>query len=171
MEKAILHICSSKRLPKWARPVRILYHDRRIPMWCALPYPGHPKGCPNFGNQPDRCPPHAPYITDIFDLSKPMWLAFSEFDLAGHIKSMKAKHSDWSEPRLRCVLYWQSRSKKQMKLRASTLASHVGADTIHHMAEAAGVQMYRTAEASGLHLEKIRDITVCHHIALVGWKP
>lgn len=168
MEKTILPI-SNKRLPRWARPIRILYHDKRIPMWCGLPYPGHPKGCPNFGNQPDRCPPHVPYITEIFDLSKPMWLAFSEFDLSDHIKSMRIKHPTWSEPRLRCVLYWQSRSKNQMKTRAKALMKHVEADCVHYMAEAIGVQMYRTAFSNDIVLERIRDITICKHIAMIGF--
>ena len=35
--------------------------DYRARDWCRLPYPDHPRGCPNFGRRAD-CPPMAPLI-------------------------------------------------------------------------------------------------------------
>ena len=36
--------------------------------WCMLPYPNHPKGCPNHG-QKSHCPPFAPIAYDFFDFN------------------------------------------------------------------------------------------------------
>lgn len=151
--------------------VKKLVHSRRVPDWCGLPYPGHPKGCPNYYSGRAQCPPVAPYITEIMDLRRAMYLVHSEFDLEAHVTEMERKHPYWTERQLRNVLYWQSRSKKQMKMRAIDLAKRIGANSICLMGEAAGVNLYATCALSGLKLEKIKDLRICRHVAIVGWKP
>ena len=151
--------------------VKRLVHSPEVPDWCGLPYPGHPKGCPNYYSGRLCCPPEAPYITEVLDLSRDIYLVHSIFDLEEHMKKMKKKHSNWTERQLRNVLYWQSRSKKEMKEKAFAFAKHIRANKICTMGEAAGVNLYATCAVSGLKLEKIKGLKICRHVALVGWKP
>ena len=152
----------------WAIPVKRLVRSKRIQLaWCAFRYPGHPKGCPNLYG---RCARRAPYIDDVLDVNRPMWLVFSEFDLAAHVEKMRVKHPDWTERQLRNVLYWQRVSKKQARNRGGAWAQLVGADYVCTLGEAAGVNLFATARISGLKLEKIRRLKVCRHIVIVGWR-
>lgn len=157
-------------LPRWCISVKRLVHHPCVPDWCKFAYPNHPQGCPNYDKHPD-CPPNAPYVTDVFNLSRPLYMVFSEFDLAAHMKLMQERHPHWTERQLRNVLYWQKRSKSQMKARAKKARILLGTTQVHYFAEATGVNFYATAKLSGLHLERIKDITECRHIALLGYKP
>ena len=155
---------------KYAFKVKRLVYSRRIQELCGAAYPGHPQGCPNYRSGNPECPYVAPYLEDLTDPGREFWLVFGEFDLAGHVERMKIAHPDWSTRRLRCVLYWQSRSKAMMKRRAAAWANYIGADFIHHRPEAAGVNVYATAALSGFKLERIKNLKTCRHIALVGWR-
>ena len=134
--------------------------------WCLHPYPGHPKGCPNYGRK--GCPPDAAFITEVMDLRRPVYIAFSEFNLYLHMCRMHKKHPNWSERQLRNVLYWQGTSRKQMRQRAK-IAQFYGGDVVLTCPEAHGVNVYATCRYSGLRLQKIRYLSVCHHIALIGF--
>jgi hypothetical protein len=157
--------------PPWVVEVKELVHHPKVKDWCGLPYPGHPKGCPNF-DKPGKakCPYNTPYITEILDLTQPCYLVFSEFDLAGHVEKMRTKHPHWSERQLRNVLYWQSRSRKQMKERSIEFAKRIKANKIIAMGESYGVHLYATAFKSELKLDSIRHMKTCRHIAIVGWR-
>ena len=37
---------------------------KRTRLWCQLPYPNHPKGCPNYSKNPN-CPPLAKFMKKI----------------------------------------------------------------------------------------------------------
>ena len=71
---------------------------------CRRPYYGHPKGCPNWAKRP-TCPPQAPLLPDVLELSQPVYCVWNAFDLAGHVSPLRERHPDWSERQLRCVLY------------------------------------------------------------------
>jgi len=157
-------------LPEYCLRVKKLVYNSRIPDLCKLPYPGHPSGCPNYGKKPD-CPPQAPFVTDILDVNRKMYLVYSEFDLESHVRRMKEKHPDWSDRQLRNVIYWQGTSKSQLRHRALRVLSIVNADVAILKGEAHGVNLYVTCSKSGLKLERIRDLRICHHVALVGWLP
>ena len=154
-------------LPSWVYKVKKLVINKSTSEWCKLPYPGHKKGCPNYGKS-DRCPPECKHLGVYFDLSKPMYLIHSEFDLAGHALIMKNKHPNWSDRQCRCVLYWQSRSRKQLKERISAVMPILLVDFVTTTMEAMGVNVYATARLSGLNLERIRDLSICRHVALAG---
>ena len=136
--------------------------------WCQLPYRNHPKGCPNYGKR-NTCPPDAPHISEVLDLEKPIYIAFSDFDLFSHMKRMSQKHPKWSVYQCRNVLYWQGTSKAEMRRRARIAKTIMGADTIIECAEGMGVNVYATCRHVGLKLEKIKNLKMCHHVALVGW--
>lgn len=81
---------------------------------CKMPYWQHPKGCPNYGKR-STCPPQAPFFRQAFNIYEPIYAVVNEFDLANHVSKMKAKHTDWTDPQLRCVLYWQGTARKQLR--------------------------------------------------------
>ncbi len=142
-----------------------------IGKWCQLPYPNHPKGCPNYGRK--GCPPGTPSITKVMDLKKSVYIAFSEFDLDAHAQRMKELHPKWTRKQCRCVLYWQETSRKQMRGRAEKAKGFTGADLVlagpKNCPEAYGVNVYATCSRVGLRLEKIRGLKICRHVALIGF--
>ena len=157
-------------MPYWIIKVKKLYHCKKAPTWCKLPYPGHPKGCPMYGTR-DKCPPEAPYITEIMDITKDMYIVFSEFNLENHVEKMRKRHSDWTERQLRNCLYWQGTSRKQLRERVKQAIKLLGTTTHTVMPHASGIQVYRTCRHSGLLLERINNkMKINRHIALLGWR-
>lgn len=157
----------SKELPAWIVPIRRLVMSEMTGQWCRLPYPRHPRGCPNFGHK-DVCPPAAPQLADRIDTARPMYLVHSEFDLAGHARAMRHKHPQWSDDQCRCVLYWQPRSRKQLKVRTEQAMKMLCCDWVSYVPEAMGLNVYATAALGGLRLERIRTLATCRHVALIG---
>ena len=123
----------------WIYPVKRLILSDQASRWCRLPYPDHPKGCPNYGKA-EKCPPEAPAAGDYFDLSRPTWLVHSEFNLSSHIARMEKKHPEWTLKQCRCVLYWQPTSRRQLKYRIKEALSIVNADGSTLIPEAMGVK-------------------------------
>lgn len=148
-------------------PVKRLVLSQKTGQWCSRPYPGHPKGCPNYGVKAN-CPPDAPWIEEYFDLSKPIFLVHSEFNLAEHMKKMLLLHDKWTERQCRNVLYWQSRSRAQLKERVKVVLTNLDLNAFTLCPEAMGLNAYATAFLAGLRLERIKDLKTCRHIALVG---
>ena len=139
----------------------------QVGKWCQIPYERHKKGCPNY-NENKWCPPHAPNAKDFFDLSKPLYFVHSEFDLEADIARRKKMTPGQTEHQYRCVLYWQGSSRKQMKERARVAMWELGLNAITTCPEGMGVNVYATARTNGLKLERIRDLKMCRHVALIG---
>lgn len=139
--------------------------------WCGLPYPRHPKGCPNF-QKPERkrCPYNTVYIEKYLDKKKPLYLVRSDFNLSAYVKIMRDKHPTWTERQLRNVLYWQQGPKGVLKRRAMELAHKVGANLVVTAGEAVGINLYATCARAGWRLEKICELKNCCFIAVVGWR-
>ncbi len=137
--------------------------------WCQIPYEGHPRGCPKYGED-KWCPPHAPKAGDHFDLSKPLYFVHSEFDLEADIERRRKMTPGQTERQYRCVLYWQGSSRKQMKERAKEAIWSLGVNVITFCPEGMGVNVYATARVSGLCLQRIRNLKVCRHVALLGFR-
>lgn len=150
-----------------------LRYSLRVRNWCSLPYPGHRKGCPNYRNA-THCPDQIPFITNVLDISKPMFIVHSEFDLAAHAARMKEKHPNWSERQCRNLLYWQGTSRKQLRDRViKALCDWENEETtainfITYCPEGMGVNVYSTARHAGLILEPIKTLKTCRHVALLG---
>ena len=157
-----------KSLPPWIVPIKKLILNPSVGEWCQLPYPGHPKGCPNYGKN-DRCPPKVQHVTDCFDLEKPLYFVHSEFDLKAHAAKMQEKHPGWSERQCRCVLYWQPKSRKQMKERAASACLELKTNRITACPEGMGVNVFATARLAGLNLERTRSINTCRHVSMLGY--
>jgi predicted metal-binding protein len=118
--------------------------DPRAKVWCKLPYPGHPKGCPNFDKNPD-CPPNAPDVSGFFNLDKPHYFIIESFDLNAHIERMRERHPDWSERQCRCVLYWQGTVRKNLKRKVGNFLNTHPGTTFTLIPEAMGVNVIKTA--------------------------
>lgn len=156
---------------------------------CVKPYPGHPKGCPNF-NHKDGCPPEAALFDEVFDITKPVYAIINRFDLKAHIDKMKMAHPDFTEAQLKCCLYWQNTARKQLtneivrfmfdhldyyvavagyrgldKDIKSILRQHI----IPSPPEAMGVNITETMKNVGIILEWPPE-TIAYQIALAGIK-
>ena len=146
--------------------------DPRVRGLCTKPYEGHPKGCPNFGRC-DRCPPHAPTIENMIDLSRPVFVVWNAFPLGEHIEKMRVKHPDWTERQLLNCLYWQGTARKQLKqkiedFRWYTLIRNPGFRYIVLTTpEACGVNVTETMASVGEALQWPAR-TVAYQVAIVG---
>jgi hypothetical protein len=140
---------------------KVVYDIRaRDGMWCKLPYPGHPKGCPNF----PACP--ATYF-DFLDSSKVWthWYAvIEEFDLVGHKKKMKQLHPLWTDRQCRNPLYWQNGVRSKLNKKALAVYKH--GDTILEIPEACGINVFETMAKVGINIERYPDIV--RKIMLIG---
>jgi hypothetical protein len=120
---------------------------------CRLPYPGHPRGCPNLGRKPG-CPP-CPSLGERLDLSRPVYAVVNEFDLAGHILKMRLRHPKWTERQLRNCLYWQPRARKHLRNRVAAFLVQPGHEDFaaDYSPEAGGVDVTATLRRAGIKLE------------------
>jgi len=141
--------------------------------WCKLPYPNHPRGCPNYGKKA-TCPPGAPLVADYFDLAKPIFLVGVEFDLLAHSTRMLQGHPGWSDRQARCVLYWQPKVNGILKRAADEFcmflvcSSPVPVGIIYTLCpEAMGVNVIATALDCGIPIQ-VRPAEKVWKIALVG---
>jgi predicted metal-binding protein len=135
--------------------------------WCKLPYPGHPRGCPNFGKRAD-CPPRVGIIGDFFDLSKKHWLIVLPFDLAAFKEKMRIKHPAWSERQLGCCIYWQAGVKRRLREACLKFMAKYPGTTFNFYPEAMGVNVFLTLAQFGYKLER-RPIKTIYKVALVGY--
>ena len=156
------------QLPYWIIPIKKIIITDKTKEWCGLPYPNHPKGCPNFGKA-IKCPPQAPFVGDYFDLTRELYFVYSEFDLASHVKSMKEKHPTWSDLQCKCVLYWQAKNRKILKERTVIALRLLRTNQATACPEGMCVNVFATAALSGLRLDKTKAISTCRHIALIGY--
>jgi hypothetical protein len=124
----------------------------RVRGYCRLPYPGHPRGCPNY-NKRAVCPPQAPLFDRLVDIGKPVYCIVNQFDLHAHAETMRARHPDWSEAQLYCCLYWQGRGRKQLRQKVERfLANHPGYTALY-CPEGSGVDVVATTAQFGLEFE------------------
>ena len=136
--------------------------------WCKLPYPNHPKGCPNYGKN-KTCPPKIGKINKLFDLSKQHWFVIAEFDLKFQAKRMKEKHPDWTERQCVCCLYWQGGVRKRLHTESKEFCfSKIG--TVYNMCpEAMGIDVIKTMQQFKIPIQR-NPKNMIYKVALVGYK-
>lgn len=145
-------------------PLTEVVYDKRARdgTWCCLPYPNHPKGCPNF----PKCMKDRP---DFKTLPNKKWIAVLEkFDLKAHAERMKEKHPKWSERQARCVLYWQNSLRKRLREKAMKLYYPLRGDIFLDIPEANGINVFATMAKHGIYLRTDPDLV--YKIMLVGIK-
>ncbi len=136
-------------------------------LWCTLPYPDHPDGCPNYGSK-EGCPPDTPFVFDI--LQEPFRLVGVRFDINKHMRRMKDRHPEWSDRKARCVLYWQNSVDKALREKAEKVASSFEDSKILMKPEAYGVSLFKTCRDAGIELETFPPKKYVWKLALVGKK-
>ena len=138
--------------------------------WCVLPYPDHPKGCPNF-NKKDGCPPRVKRVQEVFDLTRSHWFIGEQFDMKAHKERMLATHPGWSDRQATCCLYWQGGVRKRLReaCKAFTTTTCPG-DYVGWSScpEAMGIDVFSTMQKLNIPLERNPQNTVWK-IALAGW--
>lgn len=128
--------------------------DLRMRGMCRLPYPLHPKGCPNFDHK-DGCPPNAVLFSNRFDLQQPVFAIINEFDLGAHVERMRTDHPGYSMRQLECCLYWQNTARKQLREQVNLfLLEHCDFGFMaDNCPEAGGVNVTETLRRVGVELE------------------
>jgi predicted metal-binding protein len=119
---------------------------------CVKPYPGHPKGCPNF-NKNCWCPPTVELFQEVADLTKPIYVIWNEFDFGEHCAKMRLKHPNWSQRQVECCLYWQGTARKQLSKEIDKFKEEYKADFITRCPEAMGINVTETMKSIGILLE------------------
>lgn len=99
-----------------------------------------------------------------------MYMVFHDFELSEHAARMKTKHPHWSDRQCRCVLYWQNSSRKKLREKAHLHMMQKGLNAITLCPEGMGINVYATAMRHGVRLEKIRDLSTCRHVAVIGYR-
>ncbi len=139
--------------------------DHRARDWCKLPYPDHPKGCPNFGKK-SICPPQVATIEEWLENTDELRFACVSFNLKEHAGRMLERNPHWSQRQARCLLYWQPKVNKALRSLVDTLV-HENGLKITYCPEAMGVNVIKTAQSVGIPIEAPpKDIV--HKIALVA---
>ena len=136
---------------------------------CRKPYPGHPRGCPNYGRR-RTCPPHAPMLCQVIDLSQPVHAVWNAFDLAGHVERMREKHPEWSDRQLVNCLYWQGTARKALRAKVRNFGGLLlasGQLIALACPEACGVNVTATLASIGIEIEWPPK-TIAYQVALVG---
>lgn len=139
-----------------------VYFDKRAMdgTWCTLPYPNHPKGCPNF---PDCTKDEIPF--NAYNYYE--WFAVVEvFNLKDHAERMKEKHTHWTERQCRNLLYWQGGVRKRLREKSQKYAKEIGAHVLFQIPEAKGVDVFKTMKEHGLKIQRHPDIV--HKVMILG---
>lgn len=140
--------------------------DYNVRSLCIRPYPGHPKGCPNYGKK-EGCPPNAPLFDKRYDLSRPAYAIINKFDFAKHVNRMKERHPEWSKRQLECCLYWQPRARKQLLQQIKYFLIYHPGYAVTTCPEAMGVDVTASMRNIGIELEWPPE-TVTYQVALAG---
>lgn len=148
--------------------------DKSVRLLCYRSYPGHKKGCPNFGKK-DGCPPNTPLLGDVFDLSKAVWAVWVDFDFAGHKARMLKLHPDWKKyPRkVECCRYWQRTADNEVRHQVANfcteklLFKEAKRLDVLYRPEAYGVNVTETMKNIGVILEW-PPVNIVRKIAFVG---
>lgn len=121
---------------------------------CFEAYPNHKNGCPNYGKK-KGCPPQAPMINEILDITSPVWAVWNIFDFKTHCNKMRRIHPKWSIRQVECCLYWQGTARKQLRMLLQEFESaHKQYNfTIVTCPEACGVDITKTMLSVGQMLE------------------
>lgn len=144
-----------------------IYFSNKISEWCQLPYPRHPKGCPNY-NKSDKCPPKAKPLGEIFDLNKDCYLIIYKFNLKKHIDYMRDRNPKLTNNQAKCVLYFQNRVRKEMKWAFRILLQSDRELIYNDIPEAHGVNVIKTLRRMNVNIE-IKPKKYIHKVAIVGY--
>ena len=120
---------------------------------CRCRYPGHPKGCPNYGKR-GSCPPQARLLNKVLALDAKVWVVWNRFALGNHAARMLARHPNWSYRQCVCCLYWQNGARKSLEEKIQAfLKTRRGRPVVVRCPEARGVNVTATMASVGVRLQ------------------
>lgn len=140
--------------------------DPRVRGYCKLPYPRHPDGCPMYGKR-SECPPEAPPLDEILDLSKPTYVVAITYDIKGHYERLRRDHPDLSEAQIRIPYLWQGRARKILKEAVEVAKREIPNRLVLWTPEANGVNFMTTMLKIGIVL-KFPPEGIAYQIAVMG---
>lgn len=149
------------------KKVKITYRPEMQCKWCVMPYPRHPKGCPRFGKK-EECPPRSKIVNEIFDLSKPMYIIGFRFNINKHMAKLKKRHPNWSDSQLRCILYWQPKVRKKLKLIIEQFKEKYPNLEVDIKPEAKAVDVTATMKSVGIILDWSSNAKYVWQVAIAG---
>lgn len=126
--------------------------DPGVRKLCRKPYPNHKRGCPNYGKK-EGCPPSVPMISEVIDVSRPVYAIYNVFPFGEHVENMRRKHPKWSQRQLECCLYWQNTARKQLREIINEFLWTPGKYRIVECPEAQGVNVTETMRRVDIELE------------------
>lgn len=132
-------------------PIPELIMDPSVQRLCVRPYPGHVRGCLNFGKKAG-CPP-CDTLPSMLDLGMPVYAIWNVFPFGDHARRMKVLHPQWSTRQLHCCLYWQGTARKHLKTETANFREECPGLEIVHCPEARGVDVTNTMRTLGHCLE------------------
>jgi hypothetical protein len=144
-----------------------LEYKRNFQNWCTLPYPKHPRGCPNYGSKRDlrgikknlksrvirECPPTR-LIDDVLDFSKSIYLIYNKYPLGKDAETRRLTHpnlktnGDWYNLR-----YWQGTARKQLYLELTRFLEENPGTIVDLCPEAHGVNLLALMQKPGIDIK------------------
>lgn len=82
-------------------------------LWCRLPYPNYPNGCPSYGSK--HCPPNTECIRKYLKDHDSLKLIYIIFDFKKYKELRRIEHPQWSEKQLGNSRHWQKALQKMLK--------------------------------------------------------
>lgn len=140
--------------------------DPSVRTLCRRPYPRHKTGCPNYGIR-ETCPPKAPLINEVLDLSQPVYAIWNVFDFEAHVKRMRKAHPNWSQRQTECCLYWQPKARKRLKIMIKAFKRKYPKLRVIDCPEAMGVDVTDTMKSIGVRLQW-PPTTKTYQVAVAG---
>lgn len=126
--------------------------NKRFQDICIRPYPNHPKGCPNY-NKKAGCPPDQPFLNEVLDFEKPIYVIYTDFPIGEHASQMKQKHPEWTERQIYNCLYWQPRARKIHRQEEERALRSYAIQKIERCPEALGLNVTEMMKTLGIELE------------------
>jgi len=135
-------------------------------LWCRKPWPGHPRGCPNWRHA-EGCPPGILPLPRILDLSQPVWLLVNEYDLGDWAARMRARHPEWSDAQCRNPRHWQGTARAQLWRAVEAWQAEHPDQLVVPCPEASRVDVTATCAGAGIVLEWPARI-IARQVVLAG---
>jgi hypothetical protein len=138
---------------------------------CTCRYPGHPRGCPNYGKRA-TCPPQAKRFTAEYLATREWVVIWNAFPFGEHVERMRIAHPGWTERQLANCLYWQGTARNQLaqEIVRWQRDGAILCPVIERVPEAHGIDVTQTMERVGIFLEW-PPRTVAYQVALAAVNP
>lgn len=133
---------------------------------CRKPYPGHPRGCPNYA-QRRSCPPLASTFPQLIRTDRPIYAAVNDFPIDLHAAKMRQRHPGWTERQVYNCLYWQPQARRQLREIVDTFLETQPRLVAIYTPEATGIDVTSTLASVGIQLEWPPRI-VARQVAILG---